>query len=368
MRNVRAALLAGGRGERMGRLTDHVCKPLLPYGGVCRLVDFSVANVVRSGIPEIVVLSRYREGELIKHLFRSWDGSSGLRLNLGPHDALIREQVSVSGGAAQFVLPARPEELGTADALLASAEWVFAPGATDVLLLHADHAYVSDYRHMVREHREAGADVTIGVQRIERRFVPLFGMVEVNRDGAVCQLVEKPSEPTSDLVFTAFCLFRRAVLEEVLTALARLPASEWQHDISRDVLPFIIDHGYRVRAFTVRTYWADIGTVERYYLGHLHLLRSPAALPLLDMPRTLPGSGPMQIGPGQVMSSDPRRRKSRIKEAVLYPGCVVEPAAVIERSIVLPGARVCEGAQVRDTVIVENETVTGVREGLAGLA
>jgi ADP-glucose pyrophosphorylase len=41
---------------------------------------------------------------------------------------------------------------------------------------------------------------------------------------------------------------------------------------------------------------------------------------------------------------------------------------VIERSIVLPGARVCEGAQVRDTVIVENETVTGVREGLAGLA
>jgi ADP-glucose pyrophosphorylase len=49
MRDVRAALLAGGRGERMGRLTDAVCKPLVPYAGGCRLVDFSVANVVRSG-------------------------------------------------------------------------------------------------------------------------------------------------------------------------------------------------------------------------------------------------------------------------------------------------------------------------------
>ena len=50
--DVRAALLAGGLGERMGKLTDAVCKPMVPYAGVCRLVDFSMANVVRSGVPQ----------------------------------------------------------------------------------------------------------------------------------------------------------------------------------------------------------------------------------------------------------------------------------------------------------------------------
>ena len=42
--DVRAALLAGGLGERMGKVTDAVCKPMVPYAGACRLVDFSVAN------------------------------------------------------------------------------------------------------------------------------------------------------------------------------------------------------------------------------------------------------------------------------------------------------------------------------------
>lgn len=157
-------------------------------------------------------------------------------------------------------------------------------------------------------------------------------------------------------VFTAFCLFRIDALRSALTLLARQPTADWQHDISRDVLPFMIAEGQHIRAYPVPGYWADIGTVERYLLGHMELLRSPAS-GLTDVPQTLPGAGSMRVGPGRVMTSDPVPARAHVREAVLYPGCVVEAGAWIERSVVLPGARVTAGAEIRDTVVLERETV-----------
>ncbi|MEV0399553.1 sugar phosphate nucleotidyltransferase [Actinoallomurus sp. NPDC050550] len=364
LQDVRAALLAGGLGERMGRLTDAMCKPLVPYAASCRLVDFSVANAARSGVPEVVLLSMHRERDLIDHLTSHWDGR-GVRVNFGPHDELVR-----SGGlAAGAPLPPRPAESGTADALLNNAEYLFAPGARDVLVQHADHVYVFDYGPMVAAHRAAGADATIGVQRIERRFVHLFGMVDVDADLRVRRLVEKPAEPTSDLVFTAFCLFRADVLEEVLTSLAALGENGWQHDISRDVLPVMIRDGRRVLAHPISGYWADIGTVERYHLEQMRLLDRPFPLPPETLPRTLADAPPRfvphlrslvgagaDVPPGAV-----------VRSSLLYPGCVLEPGAEVDRSVVLPGARVRAGARLSGAVAAVGEDVTGMRTGLADL-
>jgi valienol-1-phosphate guanylyltransferase len=362
MRDVRAALLAGGLGERMGRLTDEVCKPLVPYAASCRLVDFSVANAARSGIAEVVLMSLHRERDLVDHLAAHWDGR-GVRIHFGPHDALVRSGGLPPGAA----LPARPPEAGTADALLANAEWVFAPGARDVLVQHADHVYTFDYGPMVAAHREAGADVTIGVQRIERRFVRLFGMVEVDADLRVRRLVEKPAEPTSDLVFTAFCLFRADVLEKVLGSLAALGEDGWRHDISRDVLPTMIAEGRRVLAYPVPGYWADIGTVERYHLEQLRLLDRPSPLPPERVPRTLAAAPPRLDPHGLVGAGVLVPDGAVVRSSVLYPGCVVEPGARVSRSVVLPGARVRAGVTLTGTVAAAGEDLRVSRTGVADL-
>jgi glucose-1-phosphate adenylyltransferase len=155
---------------------------------------------------------------------------------------------------------------------------------------HADHVYLMDYGPMVAAHRDSGAECTIGVQRIERRYVSLFGMVEVDDEARVRALVEKPANPTSDLIFTAFCLFRIDALREVLAELSALGEDGWQHDISRDVLPHMITTGRRVSAFPISCYWADIGTVERYRVEQLKLLDLP--MDPVAMPRTLSGAAP----------------------------------------------------------------------------
>ncbi|MET9108930.1 sugar phosphate nucleotidyltransferase [Streptomyces zhihengii] len=345
--DVRAALLAGGLGERMGRLTVDLCKPLVPYAASCRLVDFSMANAVRSGVREVVVLSRHRERDLLGHLAAHWDGT-GTRLNFGPHDALMR----VPTGPPD-VLPARPRERGTADALINNAPYLLAPGARDLLVLHADHVYALDYGPMVAAHRESGADMTIGVQRVERRFVPLFGMVDVDEHRRVRALVEKPAVPTSDLVFTAFCLFRTDTLREVLGELAARDSDAWEHDISRDVIPTVIASGRKVIAYPVKDYWADVGTAERYLSEHLKLLNRPAPLPPHDLPVTLADAPPRLdtrtntlVGAGVAVSAT-----ASVHTSVLFPGCSVGPGAVLERAVLLPGARVPAGALVRDAVV-----------------
>lgn len=386
---VRAALLAGGQGTRMGRLTEHMCKPMVPYAGRCRLVDFSMANAVRSGVTEMVVLSHHLEHELIDHLLQHWDGRAadgggpatadgergGLRIHFGPQDQLLPGRPGQRRGLPSgLLLPARPPDRGIADALLANARWLFAPGAADILILHADHVYSFDYRPMLAEHRASGAAATIGVQRIERRFVPLFGMVQADRAGRVRRLVEKPARPTSDLIFTAFCLFRADVLADALTRLSQLPVTGWQHDLSRDVLPWLIAGGQHVRAYPVPGYWADIGTVERYLLGHLDLIQPGRRAgqpgpdgPLTGIPHTLPGAQSVRLSPGRVLSGGPVPAGARVRDAVLFPGCAVHPSSLIERSVLLPGATVAAGAEIRDTVVLAGETVTGPRSGIDAL-
>lgn len=356
---VRGGLLAGGLGERMGPLTSRTCKPLVPYAASCRLVDFSLANAVRSGLPELVLLSLHRESDLVHHLLTHWDDRPGTRLHFGPHEELLR-----AGGGAGAVLPPRPAERGTADALLNNAEYLFAPGASDLLVQHADHVYLFDYRPMVAAHRASGADCTIGVQRIEPQYVKLFGMVEVDAGLRVRALVEKPQHPTSDLVFTAFCLFRIDALRTVLAELAARGPDGWQHDISRDVLPEMIAQGRPVTACQVEGYWADIGTVERYHREQLGLLARPHPIPPESLPRTLSGSAPrFDPGTGSLLGVDVPAG-AVVEQSVLHPGCRIEPGAKVLRSVVLPGATVAAGVTVRDGIVLADEELVTDRFGL----
>ena len=365
MRDVRAALLAGGKGERLGRLTRRTIKPLVPYAGTCRLVDFSLASARHSGIPEVVLMSLERERDLIRHVLRWWTGHPEFRIHLGPNEHL-RGCRADDDALQACSLAARQPELGTADALLTNEAYVFAEPVRDVLVQHADHVYLYDYGPMLAEHRANGADVTIGVQRIERRFVRLFGMVDVDRDGRVIRLVEKPAEPSSDLIFSAFALFRADVLRAALHELAALPTDAWQHDISRDVLPYMMARGFSVRAFEVNGYWADIGTVERYHLGHMALVGDPELLPASLRPNTLERAAPLQVdgtnlrAPGSILAGD-------VWSTFCYAGSVVEEGAAVTRSVLMPYARVRPGLCVQDSVVLEDEVLSVDRIGLASL-
>ena len=67
-----ALVLAGGRGRRLHQLTDHRAKPAVPFAGTMRIIDFTLANCVNSGLRRIGVLTQYKAQSLIRHVERGW--------------------------------------------------------------------------------------------------------------------------------------------------------------------------------------------------------------------------------------------------------------------------------------------------------
>ncbi|MFE7275806.1 sugar phosphate nucleotidyltransferase [Streptomyces sp. NPDC057623] len=364
---VRAVLLAGGEGRRMGSLGAGRLKPLVPYGGTCRLIDFSLHNARASGLGEVLLLSQYEERRLMDDLHRVWNRQAGFRVRFGPYDDAYR----AAGGALPGELPERtwPAERGTADALIRKAAHVFGPGREQVLVLHADHVYRYDYGPLIAEHRASGAALTVAYQRIERRWVHLFGMVRFDDDGRLTEFVEKPAEPTSDLVFAAFCVFDAEVLHRYLE---KLDGTGWQHDISRDVIPAMLAAGEHIRGHEVAGHWADIGTVERYHRAHLTLAAAGprAALPSERMPRTIRPEvdrGWVADASGVVASLVPADlvNEGRVEHSVLFPGVRVGAGARVRRSVVLPGAVIRPGQDIDSAVVLENGHVQRVEDTAA---
>ncbi|MER0443976.1 sugar phosphate nucleotidyltransferase [Streptomyces sp. Edi4] len=362
LRAVRAVLLAGGEGRRMGPLGTGRLKPLVPYGGTCRLIDFSLANARASGLSEVLLLSQYEERLLMDDLHLMWNTAPGFRVRFGPYDDAYR------GPDLPARLPRRtwPLERGTADALIRKAPYVFTEGTEQVLVLHADHVYRYDYRPLIEGHRASGAALTIAYQRIEPRWVHLFGMVRFDGGGRLTEFTEKPDNPTSDLVFAAFCVFDAAVLRRYLTA---LEGTGWQHDISRDVIPAMLAAGEHIRGHEVRGHWEDIGTVERYHRAHLALAAGPAP-ELARMPRTLrPSVGRSWVAeaPGvraSVIASD-LVNDGVVADSVLFPGVRIGAGARVRRSVVLPGAVIPPGADIEAAVVLEDGHIQHVAEGVS---
>ena len=67
-----AIILAGGRGSRLFDLTDQESKPALPIGPHARLIDFTLANVVNSGIDQALLLTQYQPETLHRHIHGVW--------------------------------------------------------------------------------------------------------------------------------------------------------------------------------------------------------------------------------------------------------------------------------------------------------
>ncbi len=61
-------ILAGGRGERLWPLTRDRAKPAVPFGGIYRIIDFSLSNAMNSGLRRIFVLTQYKSISLTRHI------------------------------------------------------------------------------------------------------------------------------------------------------------------------------------------------------------------------------------------------------------------------------------------------------------
>ena len=183
-RDALALVLAGGRGSRLGALTNWRAKPAVPFGGRSRIIDFALSNCVNSDIRRILVLTQYKSHSLVKHLLAGWNflnSGHGEFLDIVP---------------AQQWLSEDNWYLGTADAVYQSLDFVTGYGPKYVVVLAGDHVYAMDYSEMLGVHVETGSDVTIACTTVPIAEASEFGVMEVDASGRIIGFEEKPKHPS----------------------------------------------------------------------------------------------------------------------------------------------------------------------------
>jgi len=355
MENVLAILLAGGAGERLHPLTQNTAKPAVPFGGIYRIIDFTLSNCINSDVRRVIVLTQYKALELIRHLRDGW---TILSPELGEYIEVIPAMKRIRDDWY----------LGTADAVFQNIQSIVAESPEHTLILSADHIYKMNYHEMIEWHREHEADISIATIQVAPEEAPRFGVVEIDCAHRVVGFEEKPQHgspvcsafnPAMVSASMGIYLFNTAVLLRVLMEDAEDPNSS--HDFGRDVIPKWI-HKARVVAYdfidlndkTVK-YWRDVGTLEAYYDANMDLVAVLPELNLYDK-RWPIHTHLLQQPPAKFVFAQEGRRMGVAIDSIVSGGCIVSGGRVV-RSILSPGARINSYCEVESSILMHEAEV-----------
>ena len=352
MKDVLAVILAGGKGSRLEPLTRDRAKPAVPFGGVYRIVDFTLSNCLNSGIRKMLVLTQYKAMSLDRHISLGW------------RDYFCRE-------LGEFIDVVPPQQRidehwyqGTADAVYQNIYALEKERPQYLVILAGDHIYKMDYAKLVQAHMDKRADLTIGVLRVPLAEATQFGVMQVDGDDRVVGFVEKPTQPQPipgdprhALASMGIYVFGARFLFEQLCLDATRPGSA--HDFGRDVIPSIIETN-RVYAYPFmdenrkqEAYWRDVGTLDAYYDANLDLVSIDPQLNLYDHLWPIRTFQPNLPPPKFVFAEPgPNARRGQALDSIVCQGSIISGGQV-ERSIVGADTRINSYAQVYDSILFD---------------
>ena len=363
--SVLVMLLAGGQGERLYPLTKRRAKPAVPFGGLYRIIDFTLSNCLNSGLKRIYVLTQHRSLSLDRHIRAAW---GILQPELGEFIQTVPPQMQlVSRWYA-----------GTADAVFQNLELLEGERPQRVLIVSGDQVYRMNYEPMLELHAQRGADLTIACTESTCAEATRMGVIEIDDQSCVKTFSEKPTHPASipqrpgrALVNMGIYVFETETLVRAIIADAK---QESAHDFGRNIIPMLVGKQRNVLAFdTVAQsppdshYWQDVGTLDSYFEAHMELLRPQPSFDLFDT------RWPIRTHAGQhppALMRDDGEHEARVVNSIVSPGCIVSGAsvvrsvlspkvfiasgAVVEESILMPGVRVGAGSRLRRAIVDEN--------------
>jgi glucose-1-phosphate adenylyltransferase len=372
--HVLGIVLAGGAGKRLSPLTADRAKPAVPFGGLYRLIDFALSNLVNANCLRVCVLTQYKSHSLDRHITTTWRMSALLGNYVTPVPAQQRL------GPHWFT--------GSADAIHQSLNLINDERPDLVLVVGADHVYRMDPQQIIDQHVANGAGVTVAAIPVRRQEATEFGVLGVAGDGhTVDAFLEKPADPPARpgspgeaLASMGNYVFSTDVLVDALRRDAAEPSS--RHDIGGNLIPMLVREGCaQVYDFTLNkvpgaspedaAYWRDVGTLDSYFDAHMDLCAATPKFNLYNDHWPILTHVPSQPPAKFVHDSGDRVGRALdsmvsngvivsgglVRESVLSPGVRVNSWATVERSVILDNTVIGRHAVVRDAIIDKNVVV-----------
>jgi glucose-1-phosphate adenylyltransferase len=354
--NVLSVIMGGGQGTRLFPLTRDRSKPAVPLAGKYRLVDIPISNCINSGLRRIYLLTQFNSASLHRHIAQSYkfDQFTG-----GFVEILAAEQTFSDNSWYQ----------GTADAVRKNLVHFLNHDFEYILILSGDQLYRLDFRRIIAEHAESGADLTIATIPVSRAEAHGFGIMQIDSSLRITRFVEKPKDPAVLdslrvggaiqaqlgldpkeeflLASMGIYLFNREVLLKLL--------NNSLTDFGKHIIPEAIQ-SYKVYASVFQGYWEDVGTIRSYFDASLDLVAELPRFNFFDMgapiftrPRFLPAS---------------KINGAEINHGVISDGCILNHCSV-NYSIVGVRSIVHEGCNLTRTILLGcdyYESETSIRQ------
>jgi glucose-1-phosphate adenylyltransferase len=332
---VICVIMGGGSGQGLFPLTRDRATPAVPLAGNYRLVDVPISNCINSGLRQVYVLTQFNSASLHRHVSEAYK-----------FDQFSDGFVEIR--AAQQTFTDSSWYQGTADAVRKNLAHFLTRNFEHALILSADQLYRQDFRPMLAQHLETGADLTIGTVRVPRSEAFHLGILQVDAQCRVRKFVEKPKDPAvldslrpagyqagtgldaggdSFLASAGIYVFSRHALEGLL--------DNAHPDFGKHILPSATNT-HRVFSFLFTGYWLDIGAMRPFFEANLELVSElprfnffDLAAPIFSQPLYLPGA---------------KVNNAQIDHALLAAGCIINQSQIIHsivglRSVIGAGSR-----------------------------
>lgn len=327
---MKALVLSGGFAVRFRPLSHSMPKQLVPLAGK-PVLEHVLGDIRALGVTEIGIIVGDWAAQIAAVI---GDGS-----RFGARITYIRQDEP--RGLAEGVLLARGF-LGDDDFVMYLGDNILQDGVADI----------------AEEFRARRPAAQIVVQKVADPTE--YGVAEVDSEGAVQRLVEKPAHPHTDLAIVGVYFFTPAIHDAVA---AIRPSARGELEIT-DAVQWLLDDGQEVRASEYAGFWRDAGQVADAMACNRRLLAElrPSIAGQLD--RFSRVSGAVVIGPGA------RVVRSRIQgPAIIGGGTLVEDAEVGPYTSV--GAHCAiRASRLADSIVLDGATITSaaLRESLVGRA
>jgi len=336
-------IMGGGAGTRLFPLTKDRAKPAVPLGGKYRLVDIPISNCLNSGLRSIYVLTQFNSMSLHRHIQASYKFDNFSRSFI---DILAAQQTPEGSQWYQ----------GTADAVRQNMRYFLERQFDYYLILSGDQLYRMDFRALLHQHIQTGADITLATKPIQRQQVSDFGIMQSGSDRRITRFVEKPKDESllQDMRVSGELLASIEMDEDEELYQASMGIYVFNRDVliqclDNQLVDFgkhIIPHSIKdrhVSAYIFKGYWEDIGTVRAFYEANLDLTDLvpeysffDTEAPIYTHPRFLPGS---------------KVNGATLRQAIISDGCIISDAH-LERCVIGIRSIIQSGATIRNSIVM----------------
>jgi glucose-1-phosphate adenylyltransferase len=342
--------MGGGAGTRLFPLTKDRAKPAVPLAGKYRIVDIPISNCINSGVRNVYVLTQFNSASLNRHIARTYK-----------FDQFTRGFVEVL--AAQQTLEGERWYQGTADAVRQNLRYFLESDYEYYLILSGDQLYRMDFRRLLGQHLESGAEITVPTLPVTVDQASAFGILHSNAEGRIHEFVEKPKDPaileglrmpTETLeklglspdepryqASMGIYVFNRQVLIDSL--------DNTLNDFGKHIIPQSLSK-YKVYSYDFQGYWEDIGTIRSFFQANLDLAKMvpqydffDSSAPIFTHARFLPAT---------------KINGAVIREALISDGCIITDAHV-ETAVIGVRSIIETGTTIRETVIMGADYYAG---------